>query len=126
MIVQDSATILGNIKIGDGAVITAKSIVLKEVPPFARVSGIPAKVRSYRFEDKVSPNITKGQLLESENGTNWDREVEEATQIWEGTSGDDDWFELQGLLEITPDEEEELKIGLRDCFTRWADKEVWT
>eukprot|EP00594_Rhizosolenia_setigera_P016943 CAMPEP_0178976354 /NCGR_PEP_ID=MMETSP0789-20121207/23780_1 /TAXON_ID=3005 /ORGANISM="Rhizosolenia setigera, Strain CCMP 1694" /LENGTH=305 /DNA_ID=CAMNT_0020665419 /DNA_START=270 /DNA_END=1187 /DNA_ORIENTATION=- len=48
VILQDSCTVLGNIKVGDGAVITAKSIVTKEVPPLARVSGIPAKVKSYR------------------------------------------------------------------------------
>ena len=48
VILQDSATVLGNIRVGDGAVITAKSIVTKPVPPLARVSGIPAKVVSYR------------------------------------------------------------------------------
>ena len=48
VLLQDSATVLGNIEVGDGAVITAKSIVTKPVPPLARVSGIPAKIRSYR------------------------------------------------------------------------------
>ena len=48
VIIDDGAILLGNIKIGDGAVITAKSIVTKPVPPLARMSGIPAKVMSYR------------------------------------------------------------------------------
>lgn len=48
VILQDGSTVLGNIQIGDGAVITAKSIVTKTVPPLARVSGIPAKVKSFR------------------------------------------------------------------------------
>ena len=48
VILHDSATVLGNIPVGDGAVITAKSIVTKPVPPLARVSGVPAKVVSYR------------------------------------------------------------------------------
>lgn len=48
VILQDSAVVLGNIVVGEWAVITAKSIVLKDVPPMARVSGIPAKVKSYR------------------------------------------------------------------------------
>ena len=52
VILQEGCTVLGNIKVGDGAVITAKSIVTKEVPPLARVSGIPAKVKSFR-EDIV-------------------------------------------------------------------------
>jgi serine O-acetyltransferase len=46
--IDNGAILLGNIKIGDGAIITAKSIVTKPVPPLARVSGVPAKVTSYR------------------------------------------------------------------------------
>jgi serine O-acetyltransferase len=48
VLLHDGVTVLGNIQVGDGAVITAKSIVTKPVPPLARVSGIPAKVKSYR------------------------------------------------------------------------------
>jgi len=48
VVLYDGATVLGNIVVGDGAVVTAKSIVTKAVPPFARVSGIPAKVKSFR------------------------------------------------------------------------------
>ena len=33
---------------GRGAVVTAKSIVTKEVPERARVSGVPATVKSFR------------------------------------------------------------------------------
>jgi len=47
VILHDSATVLGNIKVGDGSVVTAKSIVTKPVPPLARVSGVPAKVVGY-------------------------------------------------------------------------------
>ena len=37
------ATILGNILVGDGAQVTACSVVLKDVPPYTVVSGVPAK-----------------------------------------------------------------------------------
>jgi serine O-acetyltransferase len=37
------ATVLGNIRIGDGAQITASSVVLKDVAPYAVVSGVPAR-----------------------------------------------------------------------------------
>lgn len=47
-VLQNSCSVLGNIRVGEGAIITAKSIVTKPVPPFARVSGVPAKVKSYR------------------------------------------------------------------------------
>ncbi|XP_043708642.1 serine acetyltransferase 2-like [Telopea speciosissima] len=39
-----SATILGNIKISEGAMIAAGSLVLKDIPPHSMVAGNPAKV----------------------------------------------------------------------------------
>jgi len=37
------ALILGNVKIGDGAIIAAKSVVTKDVKPYTMVAGAPAK-----------------------------------------------------------------------------------
>ncbi|XP_019444879.1 PREDICTED: serine acetyltransferase 2-like [Lupinus angustifolius] len=51
-----SATILGNIRIGEGVMIAAGSLVLKEVPPHSVVAGIPAKVLG-RLHDNV-PSLT--------------------------------------------------------------------
>ena len=48
VILHCGATVLGNIPVGKGAVVTAKSIVTKPVPALARVSGVPATVKSYR------------------------------------------------------------------------------
>jgi len=45
--------IKGGLKIGDGAVIGAGSIVTKDVPPYAIVAGVPAKIIRYRFEEDV-------------------------------------------------------------------------
>lgn len=39
-----------NIEIGRGSVIAAGAVVTKDVPPYAIVSGVPAKVRRFRFE----------------------------------------------------------------------------
>jgi len=39
------------VKIGDGAVIGAGSFVNKDVPPYAIVAGVPAKLIRYRFND---------------------------------------------------------------------------
>jgi len=41
------------ITIGDGAVIGAGSIVTKDVPPYAIVAGVPAKIIRYRFKEDI-------------------------------------------------------------------------
>lgn len=51
-----SAIILSGVTIGNGAVIGAGAIVTKDVPDFAIVVGSPAKIISYRFDQK---NINK-------------------------------------------------------------------
>lgn len=43
-------TILEGVHIGDGAVVAAGAVVTKDVPPYAIVGGIPAKVIKYRFD----------------------------------------------------------------------------
>lgn len=44
--------ILSGIKIGDGAIIGAGAIVTKDIPSYAIVAGIPAKIIRYRFTDE--------------------------------------------------------------------------
>lgn len=39
--------------IGDGAIIAAGAVVKKDVPPYAIVAGVPAKIIGYRFEEDV-------------------------------------------------------------------------
>jgi acetyltransferase-like isoleucine patch superfamily enzyme len=46
-------TILSGVQIGRGAVIAAGSVVTKDVPPYAIVGGVPAKIIKYRFESKM-------------------------------------------------------------------------
>lgn len=45
------AIILQNVTIGKGAVIAAGAVVTKDVPPYAVVGGIPAKIIGHRSED---------------------------------------------------------------------------
>lgn len=44
--------VMGGVTIGDGAVIGAGSIVTKDIPPYAVVAGVPAKVIRYRFSQE--------------------------------------------------------------------------
>ncbi|KAL7473630.1 hypothetical protein ACHAXS_014084 [Conticribra weissflogii] len=67
VILHCGATVLGNLRVGTGAVVTAKSIVTKEVPDLARVSGVPAKVKSYRELKEEGFNDDPGQYGRDEN-----------------------------------------------------------
>mmetsp|Transcript_11493 Transcript_11493/g.22941 ORF Transcript_11493/g.22941 Transcript_11493/m.22941 type:complete len:451 (+) Transcript_11493:241-1593(+) len=67
VILHCGATILGNLRVGTGAVVAAKSIVTKEVPDLARVSGVPAKVKSYRELKEEGFKDDAGQYGEDEN-----------------------------------------------------------
>ncbi len=50
-----SAIILDGVTVGDGAIITAGSVVASSVPPYSIVGGVPAKVIRYRFdEDEIN------------------------------------------------------------------------
>ena len=55
------ANILGGITVGDGAIIAAGALVTKDVPPYAIVGGIPAKVLRYRFDEEKINYLLKLQ-----------------------------------------------------------------
>lgn len=54
------AFILPGVTIGDGAVIAAKAVVTKDVPPYAVVAGSPGRIKRYRFAEEQI-----GKLLDS-------------------------------------------------------------
>lgn len=65
-----SVTIMPQVtNIGDGAVIAAGSVVVKDVPPFAIVGGNPAKIIRYRFNPETVEKIIASQW--------WTKDIDE-------------------------------------------------
>lgn len=54
--------------IGDGAIIAAGAVVVSDVPAYAVMCGVPAKVKKYRFSEKEI------DILEKVKWWNWDEE----------------------------------------------------
>lgn len=54
-----NVTILSGIRIGQGAVIAAGSIVTKDIPAYAIATGNPARVIKYRFSEEMIKELIK-------------------------------------------------------------------
>ena len=63
------AMIMSGVNVGHGAVIGAGAIVTKDIPNYAIVVGVPARIIKYRFNEKVVKH-----LIDSE-WWNWPKEI---------------------------------------------------
>ncbi|MDE7219911.1 MAG: CatB-related O-acetyltransferase [Oscillospiraceae bacterium] len=66
-------TIMPGVRIGDGAIIAAYSVVAKDVPPYSVAGGNPVRLLKKRFDDELT-----GLLLEWKW---WDLEPEELAEV---------------------------------------------
>ena len=50
--IANNSVILEGVSVKDGSVVCAGAVVTKDVPPYAIVGGVPAKVIRYRFDEE--------------------------------------------------------------------------
>ena len=58
--------IMGGITIGHGAVLASGAVITKDVPPYAIMGGVPAKVIKYRFNNEVQQQLLETKWWEKD------------------------------------------------------------
>ena len=67
------AIIMRGVRVGIGAAVAANAVVTKDIPDYAVVAGVPARVLKYRFDEKKQMQITATQW--------WIKDLQEAREI---------------------------------------------
>lgn len=57
--IGEDVTIARGVTIGDGAILASKALVTKDVPPYAIVGGVPAKIIRYRFPQNIIDRLVQ-------------------------------------------------------------------
>lgn len=93
-ITAGSTKIVQNVKIGDGAVVLLDAVVTKDVPPYAIVGGVPAKVVGYRFPPEQIEFLLK--LKWWDKGEEWIREHAKY------------FYDIEALMKVVMEEEKDF------------------
>jgi len=59
--IGERVIVMDGVKIGTGAVIASGSIVTKDVPSYAIIGGVPAKLIRYRFSSEIINDLLKSE-----------------------------------------------------------------
>lgn len=73
--IGEGAFLIGGVNIHDGAVILAHAVVTKDIPPYAIVGGVPAKIVGYRYNPEDIDFLLKTKW--------WDNTPEWFENNWE-------------------------------------------
>ncbi|MGL5889925.1 MAG: CatB-related O-acetyltransferase, partial [Bacteroidia bacterium] len=73
VLISANALIRNGVTIGHGAIVGAGAFVNEDVPPYAVVAGMPARIIRYRFEEPL-----RNALLESKWWERTDEELKRA------------------------------------------------
>ena len=71
--IGSNAMIMSGVTIGTGAAVGAGAVVTKDVPPYAIVAGVPARVIRYRFDEPVRQKILASRWWEQPDSVLKDR-----------------------------------------------------
>ncbi len=66
--IGENVFFVGGINVGDGAIILAGAVVTKDIPPYAIVGGVPAKIIKYRYDDETIKILLRFKW--------WNKEIE--------------------------------------------------
>lgn len=66
--------LIEGVRIGDGAMVLAGAVVTKDVPPYAIVGGVPAKIIDYRYDEETIQFLLKTRW--------WDNDIEWIKDSW--------------------------------------------
>jgi acetyltransferase-like isoleucine patch superfamily enzyme len=64
-----NSVVLSGVNVGDGAVVAAGSVVTHDVPPYAIVGGVPARILRYRFDEATIERLLQVRWWERDVAT---------------------------------------------------------